>query len=281
MRLGEWGAKMTTRELENFIDECVNLGLTDFDHADIYGCYTSEGEFGEVLRRRPDLRQKVQITTKCGIKLICENRPNHKIKSYDSSAEHIIWSAENSLKELGVEVLDLLLLHRPDYLMNPHEIAAAFAKLKESGKVKYFGVSNFTTSQFEMLNSFTPLVNNQVEVSILHRNAFENGTLDQCIKKGITPTAWSPLGGGLVFQKSESPEILAVQKVTNQLAEKYSATADQILLAFLRKHPSGIIPVLGTSKISRVKAALESLKINLSHEEWYQLWQAAIGGEVA
>lgn len=281
MRLGEWGVKMTSSELERFIDECVELGITDFDHADIYGCYTSETEFGEVLKRRADLRSKIQITTKCGIKLICENRPNHKIKSYDSSAEHIVWSTENSLKELGVESLDLMLLHRPDYLMNPQEIAKAFEKLKKEGKVKFFGVSNFTPSQFDMLNTFVPLVNNQVEVSILHRNAFEDGTLEQCLKLGTQPTAWSPFGGGAIFEKADDAKVLGIQKIVNELAEKHSAMADQILLAFLRKHPAGIVPVLGTSKISRVKSALESLKINLSHEEWYKLWQAAIGREVA
>ena len=281
MRLGEWGAKMNSRELERFIDECVDLGLTDFDHADIYGCYTAESEFGEVLKRRPDLKSKVQIATKCGIRLMCDNRPDHKIKSYDSSPEHIIWSAENSLKELAVESLDLLLLHRPDFLMNPHDIAEAFEKLKKEGKVRFFGVSNFTPSQFEMLNAFTPLVNNQVEISIMHRNAFEDGTLDQCLQLGVQPTAWSPLGGGVIFQKTEKPQMVVLQKTIEELAEKYSASADQILFAFLQKHPVGIIPVLGTSKISRVKSALGSLEIKLTHEEWYELWQAANGEEVA
>ena len=281
MRLGEWGVKMTTSELERFIDECVELGITDFDHADIYGHYTSETEFGEVLKRRVDLRSKVQITTKCGIKLTCENRPNHKIKSYDSSAKHILWSAENSLKELGVDSLDLMLLHRPDYLMNPHEIAEAFEKLKKEGKVKFFGVSNFTPSQFEMLNSFTPLVNNQVEISLLQKKAFQDGTLEQCLKLGVQPTAWSPFGGGELFTNTEDPKIEDIQETVRELADKHSATPDQILLAFLRKHPAGITPVLGTSKIERVKSALEGLKINLTHEEWYELWEAAIGEEVA
>ncbi len=281
MRLGEWGVKMSSNALERFIDQCIELGVTDFDHADIYGHYSSEGEFGAVLKRRADLRQKIQNTTKCGIKLTTKRRPDFKIKSYDSTKAHILASAENSLKELGVETLDLLLIHRPDYLMNPHEIAEAFQQLKKEGKAKYFGVSNFTASQFDLLNSFISLKTNQLEVSILERSAFENGTLDQCIKNGIAPTAWSPLAGGSLFCAAVSSVKSRVLLVAEELQKKYNATLDQILLAFLRKHPSGIIPVLGTSKIERIKSALDSQKINLTHEEWYELWQAAIGEEVA
>jgi len=280
MRLGEWGAKMNTNELERFIDACLDLELNDFDHADIYGHYTEEGNFGKVIKRRPDLKSKIQITTKCGIKLVTENRPHHKIQSYDSSKNHIITSAENSLKELAVDQIDLLLLHRPDFLMNPHEIAEAFEVLKKNGKVKNFGVSNFTPSQFEMLNSFTPLVNNQVEISLLHLNPFQDGTLDQCLKLNIQPTAWSPFGGGKIFTESDDPRNNRIQKVAKELSEKYNASLDQILLAWLLKHPSSIIPIVGSTKISRIKTAKEALQINLSHEEWYQLWEASVGEPV-
>lgn len=280
MRLGEWGIKMTTNELERFIDECIDLGLNDFDHADIYGHYTEESNFGKVIKRRSDLKSKVQITTKCGILLITPNRPHHKIKSYNSTKDHILFSAENSLQELGVDQLDLLLIHRPDFLMNPHEIAEAFTRLKKEGKVKTFGVSNFTPSQFEMLNSFFPLVTNQVEISLLHRNAFQDGTLDQCLRLGITPTAWSPFGGGEIFSKSEKPEIIRIQKTAKELAKKYNASIDQILLAWILKHPAGIIPVLGSTKIARIKTALAALPMKITHEEWYELWEAAVGNEV-
>lgn len=280
MRLGAWGANMDANALEVFIDQCLELGLNDFDHADIYGHYTEEGNFGKVIRRRPDLKSKIQITTKCGIKLISDNRPGHKIKSYDSTKAHIIASTENSLQELAIECIDVLLIHRPDYLMNPHDIAEAFEQLKKSGKVKAFGVSNFTPAQFDMLHSFTPLVTNQVEVSLLHRNAFEDGTLDQCQKIGVVPTAWSPFGGGEVFSESSDPQIIRIQKVAKELGEKYNASIDQILLAWLRKHPAGIIPIVGSTKISRIKVAYEALKINITHEEWYELWQASTGVEV-
>lgn len=281
MRLGTWGVNMDTDELERFIDECLELGLNDFDHADIYGHYTEEENFGKVLARRPDLKTKLQITTKCGIKLITKNRPSHSIKSYDTTKNHIIWSAENSLKMLNVDVLDVMLIHRPDILFNPYEVAEAFTQLQEKGMVKYFGVSNFTPSQFELLNSFFPLITNQVEISILQRNAFTDGTLDQCMRLGVKPTAWSPFGGGSLFGTTDDEVVQRIQTTSKDLMEKYDVGLDQLLLSFLFKHPSGIIPVLGTSKIERIKKAKAAKQINLNHEDWYKIWSAAIGGEVA
>ena len=282
MRLGVWGSNLSSDDLEKFIDACVEMGLRDFDHADIYGHYTEEQRFGEVLKRRPDLRSEIRITTKCGIRLVTPNRPQHRIKSYDSTKEHIIWSAENSVRELGVDHLDVLLLHRPDYLMDPAEVVEAFEELKQRGLVKDFGVSNFSPSQFELLHAHTPLVTNQVEISLLHRNAFEDGTLDQCMRLGVVPTAWSPFGGGAIFSDSaDDPDLKRIRMVLQRLAESYDASMDQILLAWLLKHPAGIIPVLGTSRISRVEIALAALKITLSHEDWYELWEAASGHEVA
>lgn len=281
MRLGAWGAKMNTNQLESFVEECLALGLNDFDHADIYGHYSTEEDFGKLLKARPDLRTKMQITTKCGIRMLSENRPNHKIKSYDSSKSHIIQSAENSLRFLTTDFLDVLLIHRPDYLMNPQEIAEAFERLKKEGKVRHFGVSNFTPAQFDLLNSYTPLITNQVEISITHLDCFEDGTLLQCQKHNITPTAWSPLGGGSVFGKSEDERIIRIQKVGKSLAEKYDVNLDQLLLAWIAQHPSGIIPVVGTAKIGRIKSAMKAMKINITKEDWYRLWEASVGHEVA
>ena len=281
MRMGQWGSKMNASEIEKFIEGCIALDLIDFDHADIYGSYTTEADFGAVLKKRPDLRTQMRITTKCGIKMVSENRPEHQIKSYNLTKDHIKRSVENSLLALHTDHIDTLLLHRPDYLLDPHEIAAAFTELENEGKVKYFGVSNFSVSQFELLQEIFPLCTHQVEVSLLHREAFENGVLDQCQKWGITPTAWSPLGGGALLKSSEDQEMTEVQKKITTLCEKYDAQPDQVLLAWLRKHPAGIVPVLGTSKLSRIKNAKESLKIHLTHEEWYMLWQAATGTEIA
>ena len=281
MRLGAWGANLSTSDLERYIDECVDLGLIDFDHADIYGHYTEEARFGEVLKRRPDLVAKLNITTKCSIKLVTENRPSFRLKSYDSSPEHIRKSVDQSLQDLGIEQIELLLLHRPDSLMNPHAVAAVFEELKAAGKVKHVGVSNYSPSQFDLLNSFTPLQTNQVEVSLLHLNALQDGTLDQCLKLGVTPTAWSPFGGGEIFSESSNPRIQRIQKVAKELGEVHGAGVDQILLAWIFKHPAGIVPVTGSSKISRIKTALEASKIQLSHEEWYMLLEASTGEEVA
>ena len=281
MRLGSWGQQFTTSQMESFVKECLDLELKDFDHADIYGDYGTEEDFGAIFHDSPSLRQEMRLITKCGIKMVASTRPDHAIKSYDSTPEHIRKSVETSLKNLKTDYLDLLLLHRPDYLMDPAAIAEVFADLKKQGKVLNFGVSNFSTSQFDLLNSATPLITNQVEISIQQRNAFDDGVLDQCLKQGIIPMAWSPVGGGVLFGEPENDKIRHLQATAKQLAEKYDCAVDQLVLAWLRKHPAGIIPVLGTSKISRVKAAKESMKVNLSHEDWYGLWQAATGEEIA
>lgn len=282
MRLGVWGANMNTAEYEKITQKSLELGITTFDHADIYGHYTTEGEFGKMLKKQPNLRQKMEIITKCGIKMVTPNRPNHKIKSYDTSKKHIIESAENSLKELQTDYLDLLLIHRPSPLMQPDEIAEAFNQLREQGKVRYFGVSNFTPSQFSMLNDRFELVTNQVEISINHLFPFTDGTLDQCIQKGIKPMAWSPLGGGKVFTDLEDETVQRIRKVGMELMEKHNATGlDQILLAFLLKHPAGILPVLGTTKMKRLEAAAAALEIELTDEEWFELLEAQTGHRVA
>ena len=280
MRLGVWGVDMSTDQLEKYIDQCLELGLQDFDHADIYGHYTEEGRFGQVIRRRPDLKSKIRLTTKCGIKMLSDNRPSHKIKSYDSGKTHIIASAENSLKELGVDCMDLYLIHRPDYLMDPAEIAEAVENLKKAGKIKHFGVSNFTPSQFDLLNSYTPLATNQIELSLLHLNALDDGILDQCKKHNISPTAWSPFGGGSIFSDKEDSRVQRIRKTASELGETHGASIDQILLAWLFRHPSGIVPIVGSSKIERIKSAAEAAQIQLSREEWYELLEASRGEEV-
>lgn len=280
MRLGSWGVGFDTKNFHFFIKECIDLGLNTFDHADIYGDYTTEADFGQVLKKNPGLRDEVKLITKCGIKMISTNRQHHQIKSYDLGAVHIKASVDNSLKALGTDYIDLLLLHRPDYLMDPNELAEVFRELRKAGKVLNFGVSNFSSSQFDLLNRKYPLATNQVEVSLLHRHAFDDGTLDQCLDLGIAPMAWSPLGGGALFQKSEDESIGRIRNTSNQLCEKYSCQLDQLLYAWIVKHPSGIVPVVGTSNLDRIKRAKEALEIRLSREDWYRLWSAASGTEV-
>jgi predicted oxidoreductase len=281
MKWGQWGSKFSTDQYQSMIEACMALGITSFDHADIYGHYTTEEEFGVALKKLASLRPQMQLVSKCGIKMVTPNRPAHLIKSYDSSRVHIILSAENSLKNLQTDYLDVLLIHRPDPLMHPDEIAEAFTQLKKAGKVIHFGVSNFTPSQTEMILSRFPIFINQIELSILHLKPFVNGVLDQCITKKIIPMAWSPLGGGDLFKPSDDERNIRVVSAAGILASKYNATPDQILLSWLLQHPSGILPVLGTAKIERIKKSMEALQIKLSREEWFMLWRASTGQEVA
>jgi len=282
MSWGAWGWKLRTRAMTQLIEESIENGITSFDHADIYGAYTTEADFGKALKVRPDLRGQIQLITKCGINLVTPNRPVHKIKSYSTSREHILGSVENSLKTLNTDYIDLLLIHRPSPLMNPDEIAEAFNHLRTSGKVRHFGVSNFTPSQFSMLHSRIELATNQVEASILHLPSFFDGTFDQCITKRISPMAWSPLGGGNLFTKQGEIRIQRIQKVAKAICKRCGDVGlDQIYLAWLLKHPAQILPVLGTARIDRMKAAAGALQINMTDEEWFELLEASRGKEVA
>jgi predicted oxidoreductase len=282
MKWGAWGAKFTTASFEQMIKDCIAVGVTTFDHADIYGDYTTEEDFGKVLQNQPSLRQHMQIITKCGIQMVSINRPHHKIKSYDTSFEHIVESVEQSLKNLSTDYIDCLLIHRPDPLFNADEVAKAFEQLKQQGKVLEFGVSNFRKWQVDLLRSRFPVSVNQFECSLLHLEPFGDGTLDQCQQHKIVPMAWSPMGGGNLFVIDEEDErnkrILAV---ANILAEKYATGADVILMSWLMTHPAGILPVLGTSKIERLHAAVAATLLKLEREEWFMLWRASTGREVA
>ncbi len=281
MKWGLWGAKFDAAAYERIIKDCISLGVTTFDHADIYGDYTTEEEFGKVLKADPLLREDIQLITKCGIRKLSANRPDHKIKSYNTSFEHIVGSVEKSLENFNTDYIDCLLIHRPDFMMNADEIADAFAHLKQQGKVLHFGVSNFRRWQVDLLNSRFPVEINQIECSVMHLDPFIDGTLDQCQQHRIIPMAWSPLGGGNIFAETDDERIKRVTAVAAILAEKYTTTADIILLSWLLSHPSNIHPVLGTTKTARVQAAVKALSIKLEREEWYMLWRASTGKEVA
>ncbi len=281
MKWGLWGSKFDTPAYEHIIKESINMGVTTFDHADIYGDYTTEEEFGNVLRKEPSLRQQMQIITKCGIRRPCSSRTQFKIKSYDTSFNHIIESVETSLENLGTDYIDALLIHRPDFMMNADEIAEAFAQLKQQGKVLHFGVSNFTPSQVSLLNSRVKVEINQIQCSVNYLHPFTDGILDQCQELKIVPMAWSPLGGGNLFANTDDERTLRIRAVAEILASQYSSSPDVILLSWLMQHPSNIIPVLGTSKPARIQAALKAIDIKLTREEWYMLWRASTGKEVA
>lgn len=280
MRLGSWGANMSTIKLESFVNDCIDLGFNAFDHADIYGDYTTENDFGKVLKFHSSLRSNIHLITKCGIRKVCTEKPDYSINSYDSSYAHIIESVDKSLTNFNTDYIDTLLIHRPDYLMEVDEIAKAFEHLRKDGKVKWFGVSNFSTSQFGLLNDSIDLITNQIEVSLLNTQAFENGTLDQSIKEGIRPMAWSPLAGGQLFNGSNEESVKRILEVSSDLCEYYSCELDQLLYAWVLRHPANIIPVTGTSNIDRLKSAKKALTINLEKEHWYILLQAARGESV-
>ncbi len=277
---GVWGWNLNTQQHLTLIKKCLEYDVTTFDHADIYGDYTSESEFGNALKLEPSLRDKMQIVTKCGIKLISKNRPEHKIKSYDTGRAHIIKSVENSLRQLQTDRIDLLLIHRPSPLMDADEIAETITQLKKEGKIIHFGVSNFEPRQFQLLSSRTELVTNQLELNLMRPKPFFNGTLDLMQQHRISPMAWSPLTSGRIFKDIESKPVRMILKTAEDLLEKYDCELDQLLLAWLFKHPSNILPVLGTARPERVKSAIDALAIDLTKEEWFELWQASNGHEV-
>ena len=282
--MGTWrlldNPPMNPQQTLTFIEQCVAQGITTFDEADIYGDYESESLFGKALSLKPSLKYEIEVITKCGIKLVSDNRPDHNTKHYDTSKAHIMASAEHSLKVMGLEHIDLLLLHRPDPLMNPDEVAEAFHLLNEQGKVFHFGVSNFTVRQFEMLQSRCkmPLVTNQLEISLLHQDLLLDGTVDYMLQNRKSPMAWSPLGGGLLFRKEEKYSKL--HQLLDELSNKYDGAGyDQLALSWLYKHPANILPVLGTRKSERIQAAAQAENIKLTSEEWFALWSAA-GGQI-
>lgn len=276
MRWGIWGANHSEKEVQKLIETSLEEGFSTFDHADLYGDYTTEKLFGDAFSQMKINREEVQLICKCGIEMPCENR-NYQLKSYNYSKEHILKSVENSLGNLQTEYLDLLLLHRPSPLMNPQEIGEAFEELREKKWVRHFGVSNFSPSQFELINDAFPLITNQVEISINHTDAFDDGTLDQLMRKGLQPMAWSVLGN---YFSTESEQNSRIRLVLVELCKKYNVDENQILLAFILKHPSRILPVIGTSRWEMIKKFKESLDINLEREDWFKLLEASQGKEV-
>ena len=281
MKWGTWGANFSAREILGIIEHCLEQGVTSFDHADIYGHYTTEALFGAAIKNKSALRNSMQLITKCGINLVTPNRPENKIKSYNSSEEHILKSVERSLINLHTDYIDLLLIHRPSPLTHPSEIAEAFTKLKATGKVLHFGVSNFLPSQFAALHQFFPLCTNQVEASLLHLNPMEDGTFDQAIQLNTRPMVWSPLGGGALFSQKPNTMEKRILETAKVLCEKYDIGLDQLLLSWLLKHPAGLLPVLGTSKNNRITDAVKAIEVDLTDEDWFRLLEAAKGAEVA
>ena len=278
MTWGSWGKQLNTSEMVELMNHCLENGITTFDHADIYGDYSTESDFGKAFEESGINRSDVQIITKCGIQFASEKRPDNRIKHYNYNKDYIIWSAENSLKNLKTDHLDLFLIHRPSPLMQADEIAEAVAKLKADGKIKEFGVSNFTPSQTDLIQSKTEVSANQIEFSLTAFDAMWDGSLDHMSLNNITPMAWSPLGK--VFREKDE-QVKRINAVLDQFTKKYNASADQIVLAWTLNHPAGIHPVVGTTGKDRLVNALKAKDIKLELQDWFTLLEASTGNEVA
>lgn len=276
MNWGVWDKNLSTVEIANLILVCLENKITSFDHADIYGGYTTEAAFGEALKRSKIERTKIQLITKCGIQLITDNR-NNKIKHYDYSKEYIIWSAENSLKNLKTDYLDVLLLHRPSPLMNADEIAEAIEKLKKEGKILDFGLSNFTSSQTDLIQQKTRVAYNQIQFSATHFNPMTDGSLDYMQIHNIRPMAWNPLG--TIFRE-DTEQTRRLKKLLARLVEEYHFGSDIILLAWVMQHPSKIIPVAGTVNVARIQQLQKAMSLVLDKEDWFEIWTESMGSEV-
>ena len=276
-RIGQWGK--SPGQVADLVGACLDLGIDTFDVADIYFDYQCESMFGAALQTNPALKARIKLISKCGIALVTAARTAHRVKHYNTSREHIIASVENSLACLGVEKLDLLLIHRPDPLMNADEIADAFDRLKRAGKVEGFGVSNFLPHQFDLLQSRLdePLRTNQIEVSLSHLDSLFDGTLDQCQRLGVTPQAWSPLAGGALSHQHEGTSL---GHTLSHLAHELGVTREQLAIAWLLRHPGRIHPVLGSGKLSHIRMLADAQNIILDRQVWFELLEAAMGSPV-
>ena len=276
MNWGVWGKNLSEILMTELIEKSVSLGINTFDHADIYGGYTTEKSFGNAFSLSKIDRESIFLISKCGIQYPSDKRPL-KVKYYDYSKDHIRFSVENSLKNLKTEYLDILLLHRPSALMNPKEISEEIDKLKEEGKIKSFGVSNFTNSQIKFISKETKVLWNQIEFSLTNNHPMVDGTLDYLQENKIGVMAWSPLGS---FFKEKNEKQKRITILFNELSEKYNCTHDQLLLAWILKHPANIYPVLGSTNPNRLKLAVNAIKINLEIDDWFLILKASDGKKV-
>ena len=277
MNWGIWDKNLSTTEMSHLINICIENKITTFDHADIYGGYTTEAQFGKAFNESKISREKLQFISKCGIQYTSENRPNNTIKHYEYSKDYIIWSVENSLKNLQTDYLDALLLHRPSPLMQADEIAEAVEKLKSEGKIKSFGVSNFTPFQTELLRQKTEISFNQVQFSATHHEAMLDGSLDYMQLHKITPMAWNPLG--VVFREN-TEQTQRLKLLFSKLVDKYHVGSDLILLAWILQHPANILPVAGTINVSRIQQLMKAKALVLDTQDWFAIWTESMGNKV-
>jgi predicted oxidoreductase len=275
-RIADWNLDVSARV--RWIEQALDLGITAFDHADIYGDYCAETLFGEALKAQPALRARMQLVTKCGIRLISARR-RYRVNYYDSSPAYVRAQVEQSLQNLHTDELDLVLIHRPDYLMDAAVLADTFAALTAEGKVKHWGVSNYSIGQFALLHQSFPLTTHQVELSPLQMDALDNGTLDQAQQLGLRPMIWSPLAGGRLFGGDTQQE-LRVSAEMNAIAARYEISLTTLAMAWVLRHPSRPHPITGTRRIEGLRDAVAALNVRLDAEDWYAIWTASKGHPV-
>ena len=273
MNWGIWDKNLNTKEMDNIIHLCLENKITTFDHADIYGDYTTEIDFGKALVSSKIDRTKIQLISKCGIQMVTKNR-NNSIKHYEYSKDYIIWSVENSLKNLATDYLDVLLLHRPSPLMQADEIAEAVTQLKADGKIVDFGLSNFTASQTELIRQKTEVSFNQIQFSATHHEAMLDGSLDYMQTNGIRPMSWNPLGS--VFRE-DNEQTRRMKKLLAQLVAKYGVGSDTILLSWILQHPAQVIPIAGTVNVARIQALMKAVEMDLDTLDWFAIWTESMG----
>jgi predicted oxidoreductase len=275
MNWGVWDKKLSTKEMVHLINICIENEITTFDHADIYGDYSTEAQFGKAFGESQINRDRLQLISKCGIQHT--NGRANTIKHYDYSKEYIIWSVENSLINLQTDYLDVLLLHRPSPLMVADEIAEAVEQLNKQGKIKSFGLSNFTSSQTDLIRSKTEVSFNQIQFSATHYQAMLDGSIDYMQLHSITPMSWNPLG--TVFRE-DIEQTRRLKKLLVNLVDKYGVGSDTILLAWVLKHPSQIHPVAGTVNIARIQALMKAVELDLDTIDWFAIWTESMGNKI-
>jgi predicted oxidoreductase len=282
LSLGAWrlaDTHLTGEQIRALVRQSIDLGITTVDHADIYGGHTCQRLFGDALSGDTSTRDRLQLVTKCGIKLMPPGGSAKKVKHYDTSRAHILTSVDESLQALRTDRVDLLLIHRSDPLLDPDEVAGAFLVLKKAGKVLHFGVSNFTPAQFDLLASRLPfgLATNQLQFSVLHTAPLYDGTFDQCLRLSLAPMAWSPLDGGRLL-KSEDDRAQRVRRALKEIGQELGgAPLEQVALAWILAHPARVIPVLGTTNPERVRSAAAAVGLSLTREQWFFILEASAG----
>ena len=278
-RLSE-AADTSAQAVAGRIQACLDQGITTFDHADIYGGYSCEALFGAALRAQPGLKARMEIVTKCDIMLLSDQRPDNRVKHYDTSAAHVQASVERSLQNIGVDAIDLLLIHRPDPLMDHHALGACLDSLIQSGKVRAAGVSNFMPWDLDLLQSAMKnrLLTNQIEISLMQTRGLVDGQIAHAQRLGVPVMAWSPLGGGRLF--GQDAAALRLRPALQRVASAQGVDETAVAIAWLLHHPARIIPVLGTNEPARIARMQDALRVTLDRQTWFELYSLANGANV-